>query len=76
MKKLMKLSRGVVVSLVFAGFVAVPLIVGYVTSGLPSPHEACAQKCAVLNKRGELVYKGPATSRDVYKEANSVCECR
>jgi hypothetical protein len=76
MKNFLKVPRGVVVALVFAGFIAVSLLVAYVTSGLPSPHESCAQKCATLNKRGELAYKGPATSRDFYKEANSVCECR
>lgn len=69
-------GRGFVVALGFAAFIAVSVLFVYFTSGLPSPQQACTKKCASLNKSGQLVYKGPATSRDFYKEANSVCECR
>ena len=52
------------------------LLVAYFAGDRPTPQQACVQKCAALNKGGHLVYRGPATPKDFYKEANSECECR
>jgi hypothetical protein len=60
----------------FAAFIAVSALMAYWVGGMPSPGEACSRKCAAMNKQGHLVYKGPATEKDFYKQANSVCECR
>ena len=68
--------RGLTVTMGFAVVIAVLLLVAYFSRDLRSPEQACAQKCAAVNKQGHLVYKGPATSKDFYKQANSVCECR
>ena len=64
------------VTLAFCGFLCLILLATYLVSGLPSPQQVCTKKCAEINKKGELVYNGPATPKDAYKELNSVCECR
>ena len=68
--------RGLVVALGFAAFIAAVLLVAYLVRDLPSPEQVCIQKCALLKKDGHLVHKGPATPKDFYKQANSVCECQ
>jgi hypothetical protein len=42
----------------------------------PSPVQACISKCAQDGKNGSLVYKGPATPKELYKLTHSECECR
>lgn len=71
-----EVQRGLAVAIGFAAVVGVSVLVSRFTGNQPSPQQACTQKCAALNKSGELVYAGPATSKDFYKQANSVCECR
>ena len=62
------------VALGFAAFIAVSLIVAYFAGGVLTPQQACEKRCAKLNKSGQLVYHGPATSRDT--QYVSGCECR
>lgn len=71
-----ELRRGLAIAIGFAAVVGVSVLVSCFTGNQPSPQQVCTQKCAALNKNGELVYSGPATSKDFYKQANSVCECR
>lgn len=68
--------RHLTVAIGFGVVIAISLLVVYLTRDLRSPEEACAQRCAAANKQGHLVYKGPATNREFFKQANSVCECR
>ena len=68
--------RLAIVSLGFGAFIVASLIVGYYFSLVPSPSEACEQKCASAGKVGRLIYSGPATPKQVYKEANSECRCQ
>jgi hypothetical protein len=73
----MKYTRSALVTaMAFAVVIAVSLLVVRLTSGRPSPQQACSQKCSALNKQGRLVYKGPDTPREFYKQAHSVCECQ
>jgi len=51
------------------------LLYGAMFSRHSSPQELCEKECERLHKTGELVYKGPATSKDFYKEAQSECKC-
>lgn len=76
MKKGTSPRRGLIVALGFATFIAAVMLVGYLVRDVPSPEQACVQKCAALKKDGHLVYKGPPTPKDLYKQANSVCECQ
>jgi len=71
-----EVRRRLAVAIGFAAVVAVSVLVSCFTGNRPPPQQICTQKCAALNKSGELVYSGPATSKDFYKQANSVCECR
>ena len=68
--------RSIAVLVGFLVFVALSLAVAYGTSGLPSPQQACAKKCSANGHTGTLVYSGPATTKDFYKDANSTCSCQ
>jgi hypothetical protein len=77
MKKMSKeVWRRLAVAIAFAAVIGVSMLASFFTGNQPSPQQVCTRKCAALNKVGELVYSGPATSKDFYKQANSVCECR
>ena len=72
----MSQRRLIAVLLGFFAFVAVSLVVAYSLSWFPSPQQACTKQCSVSGRSGTLVYSGPATSKDFYKEANSTCSCQ
>jgi hypothetical protein len=76
MKLRISQRRTMIVIGVFAGCIALAWFASHLISGTPTPRAACTKKCAEAGKEGRLVYSGPATPRDVYKDANSVCECR
>ena len=76
MAEKMRIPRWFAVACGFAAFIAVSALMAYWAGGRPSPREACARQCVAMNKQGQLVYKGPATDKDLYKQVNSVCECR
>ena len=71
-----KSRRSLAVLLGFLLFIAVSMLVAWGTSGLSSPQESCTRKCLASGRNGVLVYPGPATSKDFYKEANSECRCQ
>ena len=68
--------RPIAVLFGFLAFVAVSLVVAYGVSWFPSPQQACTKQCSASGRAGTLVYSGPATSKDFYKEANSTCTCQ
>jgi len=68
--------RSIAVLLGFCAFVAVSLVVAYGLSWLPSPQQTCTKQCSASGRAGTLVYSGPATPKDFYKEANSTCKCQ
>jgi len=69
-------KRASIIAVGFALFMGAILLVAYLLRDTPSPHDACNHKCSALNKSGQLVYRGPWTSKQIAREANSVCECQ
>lgn len=61
---------------VLAALGSLSWLVYFLRSDLPSPQQACTQKCADIKKDGYLVYRGPVNTRDLNKDAYSECECR
>ena len=76
----MKLSkeakRAFTIAVGFALFMGAILLAAYLLRDAPSPYESCIHKCATLNKNGQLIYRGPWTSKSRAREAFSVCECQ
>lgn len=68
--------RSAVVVVGFALFLGLAILIGAWLGQIPSPQKACNERCALQNKQGQLVYSGPATPKQGYKDANSTCECR
>ena len=68
--------RLIAVLLGFFAFVTVSLVLAYGLSRFPSPQHACTKQCSASGRSGTLVYSGPATSKDFYREANSTCSCQ
>jgi hypothetical protein len=60
----------------FSLFMVGILLVAYLLRNLPSPYEACTKRCAAMHKSGQLIYRGPWTSKSHVREADSVCECQ
>jgi len=75
MKMSPNVRRGLMVCVGFGAFIAASLLIGNWVGDRPSPGQVCTQKCAEQHKTGRLVYSGPATSKEFYKQANSTCEC-
>jgi hypothetical protein len=76
----MKISTGTLRVMIFVVILvalgSIPFIREYLMEDAPSPVQACISKCAQDGKNGSLVYKGPATPKELYKLTHSECECR
>ncbi|MBX3608345.1 MAG: hypothetical protein KF871_00500 [Hydrogenophaga sp.] len=78
MKLSINVRRLVAVTIGFAAFMAVSLLVVYLVSLRPTQAQECEQKCTIAGKAGMLLYKGPPSSKDrnpLY-DSFSECECR
>jgi hypothetical protein len=67
--------RATAVAIGFAVFIAISLAVAFLASSASSPKQSCMTKCSAFGKQGHLVYSGPATPKQQYKEAHSECQC-
>jgi hypothetical protein len=76
MKVSINQKRTLVLISVFASFLIITSLPGYLLRNHPNVREACVEKCKAIGKEGLLVYSGPATPKQTYKDANSTCECR
>jgi hypothetical protein len=47
----------------------------YMQGDTPTPQQMCTKRCAVGNKSGTLVYKGPATPKSKSYDMDRDCEC-
>lgn len=70
----MDTRQAAILLLVLAVIAGLPWLVGYLRRDLPTPQQACIQKCSEIKRDGYLVYRGPATPKD--KTADLECECR
>lgn len=59
----------------FVVFMLASLVVAYLASRPPSPQTICDNQCDRVHKTGRLVYSGPSTPKEFYKEAQSECRC-
>ena len=72
-----RIPRGVVVAAAFALVIALGLGIAYVGGLFPTPAEACAEKCAALGKRGELVYVfRPEVTAGMRGRGPQECRCQ
>lgn len=70
------MPAGVVVAMGFALFLALGLGLAYVRSLVPSPSEACVEKCSALGKRGQLVYVfRPEVTTGMRGKGPQECRC-
>ena len=70
--------RRLAVAIGFGTFILASLVVASIFGLVPSPWQACQQKCTALYKTPTLVYSGPvASKRGVVSDVLfSSCECR
>ena len=71
-----KISLGLQIAIGFILIMGVSLLGSYFFGKFPSPQEACEKKCREIGKIGDLVYEGPATPKQLYKDTHSTCRCQ
>ena len=57
------------------GCIALALLIGFLSSPLPTRQQECEKHCAASGKRGQIVYTGKDPGQVRLTRDNSACRC-
>ena len=70
------IQRRLIALAVFAAVGTLPFLASWWVSGRVDAQQACSDRCAQTRQEGHMVYKGPWTPKDAYRQMHAECECR